>query len=33
MNGKENGEIRIYKKNQKDYPQRLGILEDMPDKL
>ena len=33
MNGKENSKIRIYKKTQIDYPQRLGILEDMPDKL
>ena len=30
---KEDNKIKIYQKNQKEYPQRLRILGDMPDKL
>ena len=30
---KEDNSIKIYQKNQKEYPQRLRILGDMPDKL
>lgn len=33
MTEKENSMISIYKKEQKEYPQRLRILGDMPDKL